>query len=368
MNKNEYFKYLLIATKDSSRYLKILINLVFSLLVFFLLARTRFIPSGIDKGTIGFVNKKIFLLKDKKIDNYKYITEPIVYEKLKNKLSKTKNTLSQIKKENNIVILIIAESLGKLKDIEIFENLELNIKHSLNKSIENSLNNSYKLISMQKTLSLGGTLSAELNYLCSIQYKDHFNILYNSKNLKKDNFSKCIPNLYMKSDYKTFYIHTAGLDLYARRNIMPILGFNKVFSPSEDKTKFEPLKNFYRCVTKIYCAKSDEFTFEYVKDYINENNKENLFITILTVDLHGPYRSYSLKKQNELEIYKKKALDSIEIISRFVEDVLKNHSESNISILLTSDHPPRFTSLSENLTQKSKRYNFSLIIEPINGL
>ena len=188
----------------------------------------------------------------------------------------------------------------------MFQNLESYIKYSLDKSIENSLNDSYKLFLMPNTLSLGGTLSAELDFLCSIQYKDHFNVLYNSKNLKKDNFSKCIPNLYQKSDYKTFYIHTAGLDLYARRNIMPILGFNTVVSPSEDKTKFQPLQNLYRCVTKIYCAKSDEVTFEYVKEYINENSKENLFITILTVDLHGPYRSYSLKKQNELEIYKKR--------------------------------------------------------------
>ena len=100
MKKNEYFKYLLIAIKDSSKNLKILINLIFIFLVFFLFSRTRLIPSGIDKGTIGFVNKKIFLLKDTKINNLdKYITEPIVYEKLKNKLSKTKNSLSEVKKK-----------------------------------------------------------------------------------------------------------------------------------------------------------------------------------------------------------------------------------------------------------------------------
>ena len=50
----------------------------------------------------------------------------------------------------------------------------------------------------------------------------------------------------------------------------------------------------------MYCAKSDEFSFDYVKEYINDNSKDNLFITFLTVGLHGPYHSYSLKKQNEL--------------------------------------------------------------------
>ncbi len=74
---------------------------------------------------------------------------------------------------------------------------------------------------------------------------------------------------------------------------MPILGFNKVFSPSEDKTKFEPLENFYRWLTKIYCAQSDEFTFEYLKENINENTKEKFLLPFwmvtfmdLIVDIH----------------------------------------------------------------------------------
>ena len=96
MNKIEYFKYLLMALKDGSKYLKVFINLIVSLLVFVLLSRTRFIPSGLGKEVIHFINNKVFLFKNKKIENHQYYTsEPIVYEKLKNKIVISKEILKK---------------------------------------------------------------------------------------------------------------------------------------------------------------------------------------------------------------------------------------------------------------------------------
>ncbi len=362
MNKIEYFKYLLTALKDGSKYLKVFINVIVSLLFFVFLSRTRFVPSGLGKEVIHVLNNKNFLFKEKKTGDRKYYTsEPIVYEKLKNKLVISSEILKK-QVNSNIIILIIAESLGKHEGITMFNKLESQLKNSINKSIKQLGKKEYKLISMNDTIATGGTLSAELNFLCSFSYKEHLSVLYNANRLNKDNFKQCIPNLYKQYGYETFYIHTAGLDLFARQEIMPILGFDQVYSPSEAKESFEPLENIFRCITKIYCAKPDQSTFEYVKQYLNSNSNKNLFITILTVDAHGPYRSRSLKKQNEIEIYKNIASNSIKQISKFIEDILSIDNNNNISFIITSDHPPTLTSLTNKYPQKLKRYNFSFLI------
>ena len=186
MNKVEYFKYLLTALKDGSKYLKVFINLIVCLLAFVLLSRTRVIPSGLGKEAIHFINNKLNLFKDKKIEDTQYYTsEPVVYEKLKNKLAISKE-VSNNKATSNVVILIIGESLGKHEDMKIFKTLESQLKNSINKSIEKFGKNEYKLISMNDTISIGGTLSAELEYLCSFSYKEHLRVLYNSNRLNKD--------------------------------------------------------------------------------------------------------------------------------------------------------------------------------------
>ena len=115
----------------------------------------------------------------------------------------------------------------------------------------------------------------------------------------------------------------------------------------------------------MYCSKPDKATFDYVEQYLNLNSDENIFINILTVDVHGPYPSNLLREQTELEAYTQKALKSIDDISNFIGNILKQESKRTFSILLTSDHPPHLTSLVNKNAKDLKKYNFNFLIEKI---
>ena len=198
MKKNEYLKYVLQALIDGSKNFRIFFNIVICLIVFILLSKTSFVPSGLD---INFLNQ---FRKTKERDKK---TEPIdinnpIYYNLKD-YSSGYNTNSS--KSRKIVFLLVTESLGRIDGVEILEKLKKELFSNIESKINDLNNIEYEIKEIPNIISKGGTLRTEMEFLCDFSSYQYRKILDKFNKMSKEEFKDCIPNIYKKKGFKTIY-------------------------------------------------------------------------------------------------------------------------------------------------------------------
>lgn len=156
--------------------------------------------------------------------------------------------------------------------------------------------------------------------------------------------SMCLANLAEKKGWNTYYLHSGSLNIYNRKKIMPLIGFDNLISLVDMKEGF----NVSLCLYRNFCAPKDSSLFEKAIRSIEWNGNKSNFINIMTIDTHGPYRSLSiLGRSTEKDIYLNKYKKAARDISDFVRKaILKSKGDTVIYIL--SDHPAHISEIGEN--------------------
>ncbi len=321
------------AYKDGLKYLTRILNFLFLCIIAITFAKLNFVPFGFNHRRIIEIFKVFdneqrssnYILSKNSIKNfkdYKSSVYPLMREQINKKL-----------KDENIIILIIAESLGAVKNKKLNEKLQLLYEKELSRAIRESNKKNYFLKKLPNEDVPGGTLRMEYLTLCN-SFKDQY----------EDIFKDCIPKLLQnKRDWSSSYLHSASLNFYNRKSIMNDIGFDQLYSSRDNliKEKFL-LKQIKLCITRYFCAPSDAELFEIGLKKIKNKKSNNYLLNILTLEAHGPYRTNNLlgKRLNNNEKFLEKAKLSLEQISYFIKNVLIDIKTPNINIFIVSDHPP----------------------------
>ena len=339
--------------KAGKKYLKNCINLIFIFFIAFFLSKSKFIPSGAHPRTLVEIFE--FVIKDSKSQNYQFTEDYILQTKdyKSGVYPLILNSIYSKDKRPKVIVLIIAESLGIVEDKDLASNIEELFQRKLNSALNITSRNDFKLFRLKDELSPGGTIRMEYLTLCN-----------NFKKSEKELFSNCLPNILKNNNnWKSMYMHSPSLDFYNRKNIMKKFGFNELFSQRQKLIKEGNLiKQVKLCLSRNFCAPSDKELFASALKKIKAIKNKNLFINILTVDAHGPYRSENfLNPTNEYDNYYQKVKMSISQISYFVKNLLKTNENKKLEIYIVSDHPPVLTSFN-----KKGNLNYSFLIKNFN--
>jgi len=322
--------------KDGLKYSKTFINLVFIFFIALFLSESKFIPFGAHPKTIKDI-----------VNIFQNNFNPQYAQFIDDPNSKEKNSQSNLyplifdsiykdSKNQKIVVLIVVESIGLVSEQKYENKIEQLFIKELNDAIRNSNNNKFKLSRLKNEVAPGGTLRMEYLNLCS-QFKKE----------QKELFDNCLPNIIkQKENWTSIYMHSPSLSFYNRKNIMREIGFEELFSQRgkliEDKDIFKQLKI---CLTRNFCAPPDSDLFKSGLKKIKENKSKNIFLNILTVDAHGPYRSMNIfRKTSEIDNYFEKVSISLNQVSNFIQNLLISFEKKDIDIFIVSDHPAILTS------------------------
>lgn len=310
---------------------RIIANTVFIIIAYIVLASTSLIPSGIP--SLSY-RKYLSILAQKSstvngnTSEHALPSSP-VYEYIKD--IKTKEP----KKNSNstIILLIVLESLGLTLDPKIDDWMVDTFQSKIS-----NLSHKYPHLEMrirEADYSLGGTLGAELRYLCNFRskkYLNQFRIMPSREGLP----NACLPELFLRKGYKTYYIHNGSPSFYRRNTIMPLIGFSEIrFQSSNART-------FARCISKPFCG-SDAVSYSQIKSilkhYLGNADKSNkgLFLNLMTIDTHAPY----ISKNGPLEGFKQQFNTASENLFIFLDWLYsQNTIKGDIYVILTSDHQP----------------------------
>ncbi len=339
--------------KAGEKYLRTGVNLLLIFFIAFIFSQSKYIPSGAHPNTLKEIID--FFIKDSKSEYYKFSKE--YNPKTKNYKSGLYqlilNSIDNTDIKRKIIILIVAESLGIVEDKDLELRIEKLFQDKFQSVINDTQDNKFELLRLKNENSPGGTLRMEYMSLCN-----------NFKQYEEELFDKCLPNLLKnKNSWESIYMHSPSLEFYNRSKIMREIGFQELFSQREILIKQRNIiKQIKLCFSRNFCAPSDEELFKSALKKIKEIKNTNLFLNILTVEGHGPFRGKNISKErNELENYYKKAEISISQISNFLKLLLRENKNKELEIYIVSDHPPVLTSLKNKGT-----LNYSFLIKRKN--
>tara|TARA_B100001250_G_scaffold414337_1_gene452060 strand:+ start:2741 stop:3742 length:1002 start_codon:yes stop_codon:yes gene_type:complete len=329
------------ALNDGFKYLRILTNLVLLIFIFIILSGSKYIPAGINLKTLY---QLFTVFSDQKSQDIQTSQESSIYPLITNEFNISRN-------KRKIVVLLLLESLGVPSDPIHADKIKKLYEKNLKDIIKSSNRKEIYFKSFPFQHSPGGTLRMELLTLCNS---------YNYSDLNM--YHKCIPNIIANSNlWFSSYYHSPGLDFYNRRKIFKDVGFDNLFSLREqsinDKNIVSQLK---WCLTRNFCAPPDSHLYENILITLKANSNPNLFLNVLTVDAHGPYRDINFfTNNNEFDIYLSMVEKSLSDATDFIKRLLFIKQSYEVSIFLVSDHPALLSS-SSHIKDSSSNYFYYL--------
>ena len=285
------------------------------------------IPSGIS-GLPAFIQEgqNIFAVNQK--NEGETSQDSPIYKILASEINRPKLDTPEL------IILITAESLGVQDNKLLQRKLESSFDNALAISMRAGTENiRIKKLKKYEAMREGGTFGNELLMNCQFNGKYITHIRYHPQKIEKT--EKCLAKLAHLKGFETFYFHSGSLNMYNRNIFMPIIGYDHIFSLT-DQLKNKPV---LLCLTKNFCAPDDKILFDHVIKKMNWSTKK-IFINIMTIETHGPYRSLSLFNRNlESEIFYQKARQAHEVISAFTKQIILISGRKRVTIIIASDHP-----------------------------
>ena len=300
-------------------------NAALTALLFILLSKSPLVPSGIPYSLYETLIRSIGGNQAQEGVNINpNLPSSSVYDLLFREVS------SPQEGNGAVIILIVLESLGLTEDI----NLNKQVLSMVEKAMRQALNFSgYSISKVSNDKSLGGTLGAELRYLCNLQTKEDFkSFKYSPANSIKS--AKCLPRLIQEKGGQTIYIHNGTTKFYNRDKIMKKVGFGEVYFQG----RLNLLELLTLCSSRPFCG-SDENSYSTAKtviSHLTKNSNASSLINVLTIDSHGPYFGHYDAKES----YKTEVAKATLMLEEFIVTTLRTRKDMKTSIIITSDHPP----------------------------
>ena len=197
------------ADKDGEMY-RTLVNTALLTAAYIILASSAVIPSGIP--ILSFQKLKSLLRPNNNQAVINNSEQPVlppspVYGHIK----KIKD--QDLRKNQPIILLITMESLGLTSDKKIDSWIQHSFQQNLNKL---SKKFSYvKIKRAEKDYQLGGTLGAELRYLCNFRSSKNLNRFRINPTPERTPF-ECLPAILSRQGFYTHYIHNGSSSFYRR--------------------------------------------------------------------------------------------------------------------------------------------------------
>jgi len=329
---------------------RIAANTALTALVFAIASKSLLIPSGIP---IAIQNpiKSLF----QKPSSGRLINPALRPSSVYNSLATEAN---KPQGKGALIVLIILESFGLTEDKSLNQFILSNIERATKPARKVK---GYEISRASNDTSLGGTLGAELRYLCNLQTTEAFAAYKNFSTAQQSETSRCLPRLIRRNGGTSIYIHNGSKRFYNRDRIMTMIGFNRKY--------FQGPIVISDCLTKPFCG-SDEASYSTAEADIapttGGKNNANLFIQIMTIDTHAPYLGHN----DIIFSYKRKVSGSAKLLENFLARTLEIRKNLPTVIVLTSDHPTPLGSTKGNSqkmndlpqTQETKLDNFVYII------
>jgi len=315
-------------------------NAALTMLCFILLSKSWIVPSGIPDNFYDTITSHLRRTQAQEKDTINLdLPSSSVYASLFREVS-------SLRGGNNgaLIILIVLESLGLTED----KNLNKQVLSMVEKAIRPALDyKGYSISKLSNDVSLGGTIGAELRYLCNLQTIEDLKSLRNSQasNIKS---AKCLPRLIQEKGGQALYIHNGTNRFYNRDTILKEIGFGKLYF--QTRLKYPDL--FFVCSSKPFCGsdKNSYLTANTIISRLTKNVKASTLMHILTIDSHGPY----LGHHNAEESYKVEVAKAALLLEKFIVTTLNTRKDMQTSLIITSDHPP---GLGEEHVCPSKKCN-----------
>jgi len=312
---------------------RIAANIFLTAILFLLASKSRLMPSGVPNfileglqelmGMVRSVNAELDV-KPSKFYQANALPPSSVYNTLHNNVGSGEG-------QGKLIILIVMESFGwqssKATNAFILKNIESAIYHT------SSAAHGYSSLKLENDYSLGGTLAAELRYLCNLRSEKSFDT-YKYWSQGGSIAAQCIPKLIVSNGGTSWYIHDGGKRFYRRNIIMPLIGFTDLNFQSFGS----PFETLSRCFSLPFCG-SDKNSYDKALNIIFHHGNlpatSDLFIHIMTIDSHSPYTG-----QYSVELaYKEQVSSAAELLSGFLNAVMNLRQSEPTVILIAPDHP-----------------------------
>jgi len=233
-----------------------------------------------------------------------------------------------------LIVLIVLESFGLNHDKTLKRFFVSNIEDAIKPALRVR---GYSISRLSNDASLGGTLGAELRYLCNLRTYEAFESYKKSSSALKLSTSKCLPRLIRMGGGLSIYIHNGSKRFYKRDRIMPLVGFNRSYFQRPSLIH----KRIIDCLTMPFCG-NDEESYSTAESIITtastlngQQSKAKLFIQIMTINTHAPYQG----SHDVISAYKEKVANSSTLLRRFLVKIVDARKNLPTFILVTSDHP-----------------------------
>jgi len=274
------------------------------------------------------------------------------------------NIVAKKKQNNKNLIVIYVEALENgYSDKKIFSKDLLktikNIDNLTNISFENFLSqgNEYTIMGLISTMC--GFFPGPIGF-------SKVNTDGRDLGLYGDMFAKatCIGDILKKNGYHNLYIGGADKNFTSKYSFLKSHGFHEVYGKNDFKKIYD--KKFFS-----KWGLNDDKLFEFTKKKLLDLKKEkdNFFLSILTLDTHYPdgHSNEFCKKINLVETYYDKVECSSILIKNFIDFLYANDFFKTTNVVITSDQLS--WGLNENKIQETKRriFNNFLTIENENN-
>lgn len=237
-----------------------------------------------------------------------------------------KNATANLKNTNKI-LLIIAESLGVLKNKE--QNDEM-LKNIIKQS------NNLEFLNLSNFAFVGSTVAGELRELCRYKIvKGGYDFKHNSA----DEFKTCIPNQLQEQGFNTIALHGASSRLYERFTLYKKLGF-------EEQYFHEHFLNKKKCIP--FHGVCDSELFDFVAEKFKTNEK--LFLYWMTLTSHIPYHKKDIFNHRfnceKFEIPTNGEIcRNLKLHTQFFDqlaELTKKDEMKGVEVMIVGDHMPPF--------------------------
>ena len=194
------------------------------------------------------------------------------------------NDLS-IKDPQNL-ILVILESY----DNDFIKSLDIDTYNQIN-NLKFKNFNTYNLNNLYTTESSKISIKAQVEFLCGVYLQ------LNNKNLKKSNYLEnhlCIQDIFRLNNYNTELVMNSPITFHSSHRFF----LNHYFESIFDSNYFRKLNLFDMNPYSLFNTINDEDVFLFSKKRLatlNDQN-QNYFLTIITLDTHAPGNYYDKNK------------------------------------------------------------------------